>query len=334
MRAHQRYCGENLPRDLAVGGSGALLHGVGINVKAFDLTLDFAGATGTLRNVAGGPPEDLGLTVTPLAAGELLLGFEVDARTNDQAAVDRRMASLVRMVTELSGSDAPAVGRVELMTPRERERVLADRAEPVFPLVGASVVDTPENVPGVLNRLVAEQPDVTALVCGPERLTTAELGERVHRLARALRARGIGPDDVVALALPRSVDLVVALLAVLDAGGAYLALDLEHPAGRLRELIADARPALVLGTAGAARDLGGDPPRTRRRRPTGGACGTVRGAPGPGRAGRAAPPGRPRLCPVHLGFDRSAEGRARTHGPRRQPHPVAAVVESYRESDD
>uniref|UniRef100_UPI0034DFA510 condensation domain-containing protein n=1 Tax=Streptomyces flavofungini TaxID=68200 RepID=UPI0034DFA510 len=65
MRDHQRYRGEDLPRDLGVPGAGALLHGRGINLKAFDLTLDFAGATGVMRNVAGGPPEDMGLSVLP-----------------------------------------------------------------------------------------------------------------------------------------------------------------------------------------------------------------------------------------------------------------------------
>ncbi|WP_300540418.1 hypothetical protein, partial [uncultured Nocardioides sp.] len=58
-----------------------MLHGVGINLKAFDFDLDFAGAVGTLRNVAGGPPEELGLTATPVEGGAMMLGFEVDARS-------------------------------------------------------------------------------------------------------------------------------------------------------------------------------------------------------------------------------------------------------------
>jgi hypothetical protein len=222
MRAHQRYRGENLPRDLGVPGAGALLHGIGINVKAFDLTLDFAGAVGVLRNVAGGPPEDLGLTVTPQRGGGLMLGFEVDARTTSQATVDRRMAALVRMIEGLTGADDPAVGQVDLLGPQERARLLAERTPAALP-------GTPDLAPAVLDRLAAEHPDAIALVHDAERLTTAELAGRVHRLARALRRRGIGPDDVVALALPRSVDLVVALLGVLDAGAAYTVLDPDHP---------------------------------------------------------------------------------------------------------
>lgn len=63
MRDHQRYRGEDLPQDLGVPGAGALLHGRGINLKAFDLAIDFAGSGGVMRNVAGGPPEDMGLSV-------------------------------------------------------------------------------------------------------------------------------------------------------------------------------------------------------------------------------------------------------------------------------
>ncbi|MEV0246180.1 amino acid adenylation domain-containing protein [Nocardia sp. NPDC050712] len=251
VRAHQRYRGENLARDLGAAGTGALLHGIGINLKAFDFALDFAGAVGVLRNVAGGPPEDLGLTVTPIADGEVQLGFEVDARTNDHAAVQRRIGGLVRIIQGLTESGDPSIGRVELSAAGDGPRILAERAAPALP--GAV-----EDVPSALNRLAQQAPDSVVLVCGAQRLTAAELAGRAHRLARALRARGLGPDDLVAIALPRTADLVVALLAVLDAGAAYVALDPEHPVQRLRAIIDDARPALVLSDAALAEQLSGD----------------------------------------------------------------------------
>ncbi|WP_447035622.1 amino acid adenylation domain-containing protein [Streptomyces sp. DSM 118878] len=235
MRDHQRYRGEDLPRDLGVPGAGALLHGRGINLKAFDLTLDFAGATGVMRNVAGGPPEDMGLSVLPTRDGGLLFGFEVDARTSDQAAVDAKLAGLRALLTGLT--DGLPVGRIALA--EDASRILADWTPPALP-------GTPVDVPTAFDAMAAADPGRTALVFGDERLTAGELADRVHRLARALRARGIGPDDVVALALPRSADAVVALLAVMDAGAAFLPLDAAHPRERLRELIADTRPALVL----------------------------------------------------------------------------------------
>ncbi|WLQ32225.1 amino acid adenylation domain-containing protein [Streptomyces castrisilvae] len=235
MRDHQRYRGEDLPRDLGVPGAGALLHGRGINLKAFDLALDFAGSAGVMRNVAGGPPEDMGLSVLPTRDGGLLLGFEVDARAKDQAAVDSLMSGLRALLTGLT--DGLPVGRIALAD--DIDGLLAQWSPPALP-------GTPADVPSAFDAMVAAGPGNTALVCGDERLTAAALADRVHRLARALRARGIGAEDIVALALPRSADAVVALLAVLDAGAAFLPLDAAHPPERLRELIEDTRPALVL----------------------------------------------------------------------------------------
>ncbi|MFJ7212935.1 amino acid adenylation domain-containing protein [Amycolatopsis sp. NPDC098790] len=228
LRAHQRYRGENLPQD--VPGAGALLHGRGINLKAFDLTLRFAGSRGVMRNVAGGPPEDMGLSVLPTAEGGLLLSFEVDARTHDQVAVEAKLTALRALITVFTGSDAP-IAAADLVP--DPAALLAEWSTPAIP---GSV--------GFLAGLTEQ----TALVCGQDRLTGDEVLARVRRLAGTLRARGIGPDDVVAIALPRSVDLVVALLAVLDAGAAFLALDLAHPAARRQQLLDEAAPKLVLTT--------------------------------------------------------------------------------------
>ncbi|MFF3500900.1 amino acid adenylation domain-containing protein [Streptomyces sp. NPDC003247] len=255
MRAHQRYRGEDLPRDLGVPGAGALLHGRGINLKAFDLALDFAGARGTMRNIAGGPPEDMGLTVLPTPDGGLHLGFEVDARGNDQAVVDGKLTGLRALLTGLL--DGLPVGRVPLAGDRPPAQWTPE-ALPGVPLA----------VPDAFDAMVAAHPGRTALVCGRDRLSTDELADRVHRLARALRARGIGPDDVVALALPRSAGLVTALLAVLDAGAAFLPLDTTHPPERLRTLVDDARPTLVV-TAGAIDELSRDAPLTAPDGPPG-----------------------------------------------------------------
>ncbi|WP_374230423.1 amino acid adenylation domain-containing protein [Rhodococcus sp. ARC_M6] len=251
LRAHQRYRGENLARDLGVAGTGALLHGIGINLKAFDFALDFAGAVGVLRNVAGGPPEDLGLTVTPIADGEILLGFEVDARTNTRDSVTRRLAGFVSIINAMVGEGNPAVGHADMVPALEGAGLLADR-------VSAPIVGRVDPVPDVFDRVVADHADATVLVCGEERLTAAELGARVHRLARALRARSVGPDDIVGIALPRTSDMIVALLATLDAGAGYVALDPQHPAERLRDLIDDAQPKVVLTTGALAGQLVGD----------------------------------------------------------------------------
>jgi amino acid adenylation domain-containing protein len=91
-------------------------------------------------------------------------------------------------------------------------------------------------------------PDRTAVVCGGESLTYRELDERANRLAHHLREQGVKPDDLVAVCLERSVDLVVTLLAVMKAGGAYLPLDPDYPQERLRFQVADARARYLVTT--------------------------------------------------------------------------------------
>jgi len=94
----------------------------------------------------------------------------------------------------------------------------------------------------------AESPESIAVVAGDDRLTYADLDARSARLARALVVAGVEAEDVVAVALPRSADLIVAMLAVARAGASYLPLDVTQPDARLARLIADAQAELVLCT--------------------------------------------------------------------------------------
>lgn len=89
-------------------------------------------------------------------------------------------------------------------------------------------------------------PDAEALVVGHERLTFRELNARANRIAHRLRALGVGPESLVGVFLPRSVDLIAALLGVLKAGGAYVPLDPKYPADRLSFILEDAKPHAVL----------------------------------------------------------------------------------------
>ncbi|GAA4083597.1 hypothetical protein GCM10022248_61390 [Nonomuraea soli] len=105
-------------------------------------------------------------------------------------------------------------------------------------------------VPEFFESRVAAAGDAPAVVFGENVVGYAELNARANRLARLLIAAGVGPDALVAVAVPRSERLIVAVLAVLKAGGAYLPLDPAYPAERLAHMAADARPLLLLRTAG------------------------------------------------------------------------------------
>ncbi|MFC5743027.1 AMP-binding protein, partial [Dyella tabacisoli] len=87
-------------------------------------------------------------------------------------------------------------------------------------------IASPALFPLLFEQQVSRAPDAVAAVFEQESLTYAELNARANRLARALVAQGIGPEQAVAVALPRSLDMLVALLAVLKSGAAYLPLDL------------------------------------------------------------------------------------------------------------
>ncbi|GAB1640209.1 amino acid adenylation domain-containing protein [Krasilnikovia sp. MM14-A1259] len=131
----------------------------------------------------------------------------------------------------------------------------ADRGQHVSggPLTVASAT-----MPDLFAAVVARDPDSVAVTFEDTEVTYAELDARANRLAHALVARGVGPDAVVGLAVPRSVDMIVAELAVLKAGGAYLPLDPADPAERLAYLVGDARPACLITTT----EVTGAVPRT------------------------------------------------------------------------
>ena len=103
-------------------------------------------------------------------------------------------------------------------------------------------------VPELFESVAARFPDAPAVIYHDNTLSYARLNERANRLARHLIGRGVGPDSLVAVAMPRSIELIVVLLAVLKAGGAYLPLDPRYPAARLAYMMTDARPVLLVRT--------------------------------------------------------------------------------------
>jgi amino acid adenylation domain-containing protein/non-ribosomal peptide synthase protein (TIGR01720 family) len=111
--------------------------------------------------------------------------------------------------------------------------------------------------PDLFKVQVRRDPNAVAVVFEDDELTYAELDSRSNRLAKALIAHGVGPESVVAMAVPRSLDLIVTQVAVLKAGAAYLPIDPDHPTGRISFLLADTRPVCLVTTAELAPELPG-----------------------------------------------------------------------------
>ncbi|MEV4973752.1 amino acid adenylation domain-containing protein [Streptomyces scopuliridis] len=184
--------------------------------------------------------------------GELRGSVEYSTDLFDASTIERLTGHLVTLAEALAapgGSERP-MASLAMLTEGERVRIDTHRAGVEKRLPDATVVD-------LFERQVARTPDAPAVVSHGTTVSYAELNERANRLAHHLIAQGVGPEDVVALALPRSATLVVALLAVLKTGGAYLPLDPGHPADRLAYTLRDAEPVHVL-TDTATRDLVAD----------------------------------------------------------------------------
>ncbi|MGX1315217.1 amino acid adenylation domain-containing protein/non-ribosomal peptide synthase protein (TIGR01720 family) [Streptomyces calvus] len=191
----------------------------------------------------------LSLVVHP--GEELVLRLDFQPDLVDRASVEAVAGRLVRVLDAVLDDPSATVGRLDVLSGAERSLLLTEWNDTGRGVSGRSV-------PELFEAQVARTPDAVAVVLGDSVVTYAELGVRVDRLARLLVARGAGPERVVAVVLPRSVDLVVALLAVLRSGAAYVPVDPEWPADRVAFMVEDARPVLVLDEewlAGA--DLGG-----------------------------------------------------------------------------
>ncbi|MFI6084258.1 amino acid adenylation domain-containing protein [Streptomyces sp. NPDC051217] len=132
--------------------------------------------------------------------------------------------------------------------PLERDRPLTAREG-----AAGRLLDT--TIPESLARQVQLTPDAIAVVCGNDSLTYSQLDAKADQLAAGLAQRGVGPESLVAIALPRSAESIVALLGVLKAGAAYLPLDPDHPVERVRWMLRDARPVLLLTAADTASHL-------------------------------------------------------------------------------
>ncbi len=174
-------------------------------------------------------------------AGEILAGhMEYSTDLFEASTIRRMMEHLERLLESVVAAPEQRVSRLPLLSKAEREQLLVGWNQTARTYEGSECV----------HRLIAEQaarqPNTIAVSCGTEQLTYGELNEQANQLAHYLRGLAVGPETIVGVCLERSVKLVVTLLGIWKAGGAYLPLDPEYPAERLSYMVTNSgAPVLI-----------------------------------------------------------------------------------------
>ncbi|MFJ5681045.1 amino acid adenylation domain-containing protein [Streptomyces sp. NPDC093097] len=204
----------------------------------FDLLFSF---TEQFAEASGGTRPD---SATASCAG-IDGTLEYAADLFDAKSVERIGDRFLRLLDAAVAAPDRPVAAIDLMTADEHRLVVSDWNTTDRDL-------PPRTLPELLEARAAAMPDSLAVIAGETEIGYAELHARANRLARALIARGIGPEDHVAVLLPRSAELITAMLAVLKAGAAYLPVDPAYPTDRIAFILADAAPALLVTTEALA----------------------------------------------------------------------------------
>ncbi len=246
---HTAYHYSDIMRASGTVLSGRGSYGAVLNVVEFVEQLHFAdhparylgGTTGTFDEL------QIGTYTEGSPDSDLFIRLDAPAGLYSRAELRFLGEELIAYIRAVLADDSRPVGGLDVVSGAERDRVLtAPHDTPAVPET---------TVPELFARQVARDPDAVALLSGDSAVSYRELDERSGRLAGALRRRGVGRETVVAVAMPRSVDLVVALLGVVKAGGAYLPIDPALPAEQVRSVAGDAAARALLTDAANAEAL-------------------------------------------------------------------------------
>ncbi|MCP2253723.1 non-ribosomal peptide synthase domain TIGR01720/amino acid adenylation domain-containing protein [Prauserella aidingensis] len=255
---HQQYRQEDILRDLGRTRGAGQLAGLVVNVMPFDYNVTFAGHPVTAHNLSNGVIDDIAINAYDRLDGEeVLLEFNGNSNLYSSGEIQSHLDDFMQLFERLVADPERALGRLDLIGEAERKLVLGTWNDTTRPLPG------PETLTDLLDAQARRSPDAVAVIEGERQLSYADLHARADHLAAQLRTAGAGPDRVVGVLLPRSADLVVTLLAVLESGAAYLPLESHLPDDRLALMLHDAAVCCVVTTTALAGRLPDDVPALR-----------------------------------------------------------------------
>ncbi|MEE4461037.1 amino acid adenylation domain-containing protein, partial [Azotobacter chroococcum] len=182
---------------------------------------------------------ELALDIRERSDGQVRASFEYAAELFEPETIERLAGHYLTVLRALAERPEQALGGLELLDASERGRLRQWGEDPQH-------YPDAEPVHRLFERQVRERPDAVALLFGETQLSYAELNRRANRLAHRLIGMGVAPETKVGIAVERSVEMVVGLLAILKAGGAYVPLDPDYPDERLAWMVEDSGIGLLL----------------------------------------------------------------------------------------
>ncbi len=200
---------------------------------------------GEIEQGHGASQFDLSLSLTD-AGDEILGSFEYASDLFDCATIERMGRQFALLLSGMAADDALRVSTLNLLGEAERAQLLVG-----FNDTGAAW-PREQLLHQRFEAQAAARPDAVALIAGTEQITYAQLNRRANAMAHKLLALGVVPDDLVAVSLPRSADMIVSLLGVLKAGAGYVPLDPAYPSERLAYMLVDSAPVALITDTGLA----------------------------------------------------------------------------------
>ena len=233
-RRHGRYRSEQMRRDLGMAGGQGRIHGPLVNILPFDAPYRDAGLDASQEVLATGPVEDFtfNLRAAPDGSG-MRIEIEANPRLYDQAGIEahlRRFAAFAEAALQ-----ARTLRPVQTLHGAEYRHWVDTVNRTEHPVPDTTLV-------ALVAAACAHQPDAEALRMDGRSIDFAGFAERITRAAHRLCRVGVGRGAIVAVALPRSPEMVLSLHAIQKAGGAWLPLDIEQPPERIRRILGAARP--------------------------------------------------------------------------------------------
>ncbi|MCW4629841.1 AMP-binding protein [Marinomonas rhodophyticola] len=237
---HQQYRYEDLKRELDFISAGQQIASLGVNIEPFDYDLTFGDCKTSLHNLSNALIDDLTVFIFDRHDNNgLKVEFDANPNRYTEHELENHLAQFERLINGMLAAPNDAISKATLLSEDERHKILHTWNNTAYSIPQQSIVEA-------FRDQVLRTPTAIAVSSEQSKFTYSELDALSNAWANKLISEHIGSGDLVAIALTRNSNMLVALLGTLKAGAAYLPLDPDFPEERLRSILEDAQPKLIL----------------------------------------------------------------------------------------